>query len=182
MKKFDIHRWWIPGKSMSVVFVPLGIWTFVYFIASVNRFLTRMDLSFNSIGWSPVYGWRNFSVLTHDMPQFNHIMSGCFSGYWLVLLICVLLILERYLWIRRDRSIYIMNRIPAAETFRRCALLLLIYAAAVLVLTLIVIVLLKARYMAVVPEEIMPPDEPIRPFDALLFKGRFNFEPWDFNV
>ena len=97
-------------------------------------------------------------------------------------LICVLLILERYLWLRRDRSIYIMNRIPAAETFRRCALLLLIYAAAVLVLTLIVIVLLKARYMAVVPEEIMPPDEPIRPFDALLFKGRFNFEPWDFNV
>ena len=57
MKKFDIHRWWIPGKSMSTVFVPLGIWTFVYVVSSMVRYSYRLSIVFRIIGWYPANGW-----------------------------------------------------------------------------------------------------------------------------
>ena len=42
MKKFDIHRWWIPGKGMAGTFVPLGVWTFLYLVISAYRMSSRL--------------------------------------------------------------------------------------------------------------------------------------------
>ena len=174
MKKFDIHRYWIPGKSMSVVFIPLGIWTFVYFMASWFRFSLRVDEALSLLGMDWRTGWRDTAIdPSRKMIPFNDIMKGCFSGYWLILLLCVLLILERYMWLRRDRSIYIMKRLPAAETFRRCALLLIIYAAVTLILTFIVVMLLKNAYVARTPEQCLQPQGPVNVFGALSLSGRF---------
>ena len=180
MKKFDIHRWWIPGKSMSTVFVPLGIWTFVYFVASWFRFTSRMEEAFGRLGWSPVRGWSHGITTELKMPVFNRIINGCFSGYWIILLACLIIILERYMWLKRDRSLYIMKRLPAAETFRRCALLLLIYAAVVLVLTFAMLPLCKSFYMANTPKVLLEPQGPIKFFNALSINGRNHYILFDF--
>ena len=175
MKKFDIHRWWIPGKSMSVVFVPLGIWTFIYFVSSMVRYSNRFDIYFSRLGWDWRSGYKVIIDPSIKMEPFNYIMRGCFAGYWIVLLVCLILIAERYLWLRRDRSLYIMKRIPASETFRRCAMLLVIYAVLVLILTIILIYVFKANYMAKVPEVCLEPQDPVNVFGAFSLKDWFRY-------
>ena len=181
MKKFDIHRYWVPGKSMTAVFVPLGIWTLVYVIASWARFTFRIGEVWGALGWSPVRGWSHGITTELKMPMFNEVVKGSFSGYWLILLACLFLILGNYMGLRKDGSIYIMKRLPAAETFRRCALLLIIYAAAVLVLTMGLTVLFKEiYYMAQSPKELLEPQDPINFFKALSINGRFNYLPFGY--
>ena len=68
-----------------------------------------------------------------------------------------------------------MKRLPASETFRRCALLLLIYAAAVLVISFIWAALYKLRYMELVPAEVLPPGESILSVLKALVPGAFNY-------
>lgn len=174
MKKFDIHRYWIPGKSMSTVFVPLGIWTFVYVVSSMVRYSYRLSIVFRIIGWYPANGW-SYGTAQGKAPLFNSVIKGCFSGYWLLLLLCLSFILGLYMFLRRDRSLYIMKRLPAAETFKRCALLLLIYAVVILAATFIIVAIMHARYMAMLPEEVLPPEEPLKLFKALSITGRFNY-------
>ena len=165
MKKFDIHRWWIPGKSMYAVFVPLGVWTFIYFVMSAYRMSSRLLLALRLLAWEYAYshiGSQNRIIdPSVKMAPYSEVIKGTFTGYWWVLLLCAVFILDRYLWLKRDRSLYIMKRLPASETFRRCALLLLVYAAAVLVISIIWVSLYKLRYMALVPEEVLPPKESI---------------------
>ena len=165
MKKFDIHRWWIPGKSMYAVFVPLGVWTFIYLVISACRMSSRLLMALKQLAWEHAYGHIGFQDRIIDpsvkMAPYSEVIKGCFAGYWWVLLLCILYILNSYLWLKRDKSLYIMKRLPASETFRRCALLLLIYAAAVLVISIIWVSLYKLRYMALVPEEVLPPKESI---------------------
>lgn len=165
MKKFDIHRWWIPGKSMWTVFVPLGIWTFIYFIVSLYKMPGSLLSHLRMLSWKYTYSHLGCENAIADpsvkMAPYSEVIKGTFAGYWIVLLICLVLILDRYLWLRRDHSIYIMKRVPAAETFRRCASVLLIYAAAVLVLSIIIAALYKLRYISLVPAEVMPAGESI---------------------
>ena len=165
MKKFDIHRWWIPGKSMSAVFVPLGIWTAVYLMISISNMSRNLLMYLRMLRWETPYGYLGCENAIEDpsvkMAPFSEVIKGSFAGYWTVLLICLILIADRYMWLRRDRSIYIMKRVPAVETFRRCAPLLLIYAAAVLVLSILIAASYKLKYMNLVPAAVMPAKESI---------------------
>ena len=169
MKKFDIHRWWIPGKSMSTVFVPLGVYTFIYLVSSMNNYSLRFSIAFRSLGWSPgISAYSPDAIIDPSikMKPFSDIMHGCFAGYWLVVLLCLFYVLSGYMWLRKNRSLYIMKRIPAAETFKRCALLLLIYVLAVLVLSLIIIMLYRLQYVNKVPPQCMPQENPLKAFGA----------------
>lgn len=165
MKKFDIHRWWIPGKSMSAVFVPLGIWTFVYFSVSISNMSRSLLSHLRMLGWEYAYGHmgcdNNIIDPSIKMAPYSEVIKGAFTGYWIVLLICIIFIFGRFFQLRRDRSIYIMKRVPAAETFRRCAPVLLIYAAGVLVLSIVTAALYKLRYIELVPAVVMPAKESI---------------------
>ena len=165
MKKFDIHRYWIPGKNMYGVFVPLGIWTFVYLMVSISNMSRRLLEHLRLLDWKYTYGHLGCENTIADpsrkMAPYSEVIKGAFAGYWIVLLICVIFIFGRYLQLRRDRSIYIMKRVPAVETFRRCAPVLLIYAAAVLVLSMVIAAIYKLRYIELVPAEVMPAKESI---------------------
>ena len=179
MKKFDIHRWWIPGKSMYAVFVPLGVWTFIYLVISACRMSSRLLMALKQLAWEHAYGHIGFQDRIIDpsvkMAPYSEVIKGTFAGYWWVLLLCAVFILDRYLWLKRDRSLYIMKRLPASETFRRCALLLLIYAAGVLVISFAWAALYKLRYVELVPAEVLPPKESILSVLKALVPGAFNY-------
>ena len=174
MKKFDVHRWWIPGKSMAGTFVPIGIWTFIYLVSSMNLYSLRFSIAFRSLGWGPgtsTYSPDAIIDPSIKMRPFSEVVKGCFAGYWWVILLCILYILNSYLWLKRDKSLYIMKRLPASETFRRCALLLLVYALAVLILSLIIIMLYRLQYVNKVPPQCMLQESPLKAFSAFYPRG-----------
>ena len=174
MKKFDIHRYWIPGKSMARAFVPLGIWTFIYLTRSSSIYSLRFSIALRSLGWAPgtsTYSPDAIIDPSIKMTPFGELMWGSFAGYWLLVLFCLLYILDNWLLLRKDRSMYIMKRVPAVETFKRCAVVLLIYALSVMVLTLIIILLLRLQYVNKVPPQCIPQEGSLKLFGAFDPRG-----------
>ena len=181
MKKFDIRNYAPPGYPLSYVFIPLGVWTFIYLVSSMVSLSNRITDAVVRLGWNDYYSESRYIVdPSIKMTPYNELLRGTFAGYWLLLLICVMFALHFYLRFRTTRSIYIMNRLPAGETVKRCAAIPLAFALAVLVITLVLSLTFKTTYMTGVPKECLPPDEPVRIFNGLLPRGSVKtWLPWN---
>lgn len=179
MKKFDIHRWWIPGKPMWGFFTLVVVLTLGLILISEDALSARMLRALSAAGLKMVDGKVFAYGGVHPagtMASVNDIIRGTFQTFWLVLIVCLDRIGISYRGLRRDNSIYIMKRVPAKETFRRCAVIPLLTALAVLILMLVLVQLFRARYMAIIPPEAMPPAEPFRPFYAFIPRS---WNPWE---
>jgi hypothetical protein len=170
MKKFRISDYAPPGYVISRDLIPLGLFVLFYLIEAMVTLTARMDNAVNLLTWS-----ENLPSWAVDQPlkakTYNELLRGSFGGFWLVVLLCGLAALSKYLWFRRNRSMFIMNRLPVKETVKRCLVIPLACAVLVLIITLILAPAFKSRYMAMISEKYLPPDEPVKIFGAILPGG-----------
>lgn len=138
-------KWITGGFIFSTLF---SLWFFIKFTSELN------DLYYNYGGEKTL--WEGVM-----MPDFAHIVDGCFAFFAILAMAMVILAAYHFLYhYQGSKSIYTMRRLPKrSELWIRCLTVPVTVMVLCALASFILLVLYYAFYMLVVPDECLLPNQ-----------------------